>query len=331
MSLNGDTINAQVFFLGFLSGPEETATVSNEIEFPSLNVLGTPVFSVDVDDDSFSVTTLPNFNPGQLHSLELSDLDWVNDPTGFITALSVPGTPGITSSFTDDSATIEFAGNSIAVGETVTFDITTECFLPGTRILTDRGDVNVEDLVIGDLVQTADGFQSIKWIGKQIVNPTLLKRPLRSYPICVKAGALGHNLPQRDLYLSPDHALLVEGLLINAGALVNNISIVKTEPTEAFIYHHVELEKHCLLIAEGTAAESYLPQKETRDEYDNCAEYEELYPQGSNLMLWPMDYSRISSWNKVPRFIRKKLQVIADQLIEEKTIVATSPIKEIAS
>ena len=57
------------------------------------------------------------------------------------------------------------------------------------------------------------------------------------------------------------------------------------------------------LVAEGTAAESYLPQKEDRAEYDNFAEYEELYPDGSNLMLWPMDYPRISSWNKVPLVI----------------------------
>ena len=31
-------------------------------------------------------------------------------------------------------------------------------------------------------------------------------------------------------------------------------------------------------------------------------------------MLWPMDYPRISSWNKVPRFVSKKLMKIAHQL-----------------
>ena len=112
--------------------------------------------------------------------------------------------------------------------------------------------------------------------------------------------------------------MFVDGLLINAGALVNDISIVKTEPTESFTYYHVELENHCLLVAEGTAAESYLPQKENRAEYDNFAEYEELYPDGSNLMLWPMDYPRISSWNKVPRFVSKKLLKIAHELFGQE-------------
>ncbi|MEM9276797.1 MAG: FG-GAP-like repeat-containing protein [Cyanobacteria bacterium P01_F01_bin.143] len=190
-----------------------------------------------------------------------------------------------------------------------------ECFLTGTNILTEQGEVAVEQLQIGDTVITAEGrTETIKWISKQTIKPYQVKNPLRGYPVLIKAGALGKNLPHRDLYVSPDHAMFVDGLLINAGALVNDISIVKTEPTETFTYYHVELENHCLLIAEGTAAESYLPQKENRDEYDNFAEYEELYPEGSNLMLWPMDYPRISSWNKVPRFVSKKLLKIADQL-----------------
>ena len=194
----------------------------------------------------------------------------------------------------------------------------TECFVTGTRILTDKGEIVVEDLEIGDRVQTAEGkLEPIKWIGRQTIKPNQVQNPLRCYPILIKAGALGNNLPSRDLYVSPDHSMFVEGLLINAGALVNDISILKTEPTETFTYYHVELENHSLLVAEGTAAESYLPQKENREVYDNCAEYEKLYPHGSNLMLWPMDYPRISSWNKVPRFVRKKLRTIADQITDE--------------
>ncbi len=193
-----------------------------------------------------------------------------------------------------------------------------ECFLTGTLILTENGYKAVEELRIGDLVQTADGkLEAVKWIGYQTINPEQIVHPLRGNPIQIKAGALGDNLPLRDLYVSPDHSLFIEGLLINAGALVNDISIIKTKPLDYFTYYHVELENHCLLVAEGTAAESYLPQKENRAEYDNSAEYEELYPNGSNLMLWPIDYPRISSCNKVPRFVSKKLLKIAHQLFSQ--------------
>ncbi len=176
----------------------------------------------------------------------------------------------------------------------------------------------VENLKIGDQVQTAEGQpETIKWIGKQTIETHQVKNPLRGYPVLIKAGALGNNLPHQDLYVSPDHAMFIDGLLINAGALVNDISIIKTEPTETFTYYHVELANHALLVAEGTAAESYLPQKENREQYDNFAEYKELYPNGSNLMLWPMDYPRISSCNKVPHFVNKKLLKIAHQLFAQ--------------
>lgn len=190
-----------------------------------------------------------------------------------------------------------------------------ECFLAGTTLLTDNGDVAVETLKIGDRVQAADGsLHPIKWIGYQTVDPSAVENPLRGYPILVKAGALGENLPRRDLYVSPDHALLFDGLLINAGALVNDCSILKTEPTTAFTYYHIELDHHALLVAEGTLAESYLPQKEDRYCYDNGSEYDELYPGDRNVLLWPLDYPRISSYTTVPRYIRKQLMAIAQTL-----------------
>ena len=190
-----------------------------------------------------------------------------------------------------------------------------ECFLTGTHVLTQRGEIAVENLQIGDLVHTADGkLESIKWIGKQTIQPSQVKNPLRGNPVLVKAGALGNSLPTKDLYLSPNHSLFVDGLLINAGALVNDISIIQIEPTDTFVYHSIELENHALLTVEGTYAESYMPHHEDRINYDNGAEYEELYPYGSNLMLWPMDYPRISSRTQVPRFVTQKLLEIAGDL-----------------
>lgn len=198
------------------------------------------------------------------------------------------------------------------VPETVTDVI---CFLTGTQILTEKGYRSVEELAIGDVVQTADGeMKPVKWIGYQTCEPSKVASTLDSYPVLIKTGALGNNLPHRDLYVSPNHSMLVDELLINAGALTNGVSIVTTEPDKTYVYYHVELEDHALLVAEGTAAESYLPQKEDRLGYDNGAEYEKLYPQGSKLMLWPMDYPRISSKSKVPGYVKQRLNEIAAEL-----------------
>ena len=210
-------------------------------------------------------------------------------------------------------------GLTLEAGSSVETTLTIECFLKGTNILTEAGYRAVEDLKIGDKVKTFDGkIETIKWIGKQ-THHRFFAHPLRSLPIQIKAGALGSNMPRRDLFVSPDHAILVDGVLINAGALVNDISILKTYP-DLYIYYHIELENHAILDAEGAPAESYLPNQEDRSNYDNGAEYEELYPEGSNLMLWPMDYPRVSSKNKVPRYISKKLLAIASEL-ESKALV----------
>ncbi|NEQ95838.1 MAG: Hint domain-containing protein [Cyanothece sp. SIO2G6] len=197
-----------------------------------------------------------------------------------------------------------------------------ECFLKGTRILGDRGEIAVENLTIGDHILTATGqMEPIKWVGRQTVDPRQVTHPLRGYPIWIKAGALGDELPHRDLYVSPDHALLVEGLLINAGALVNGLSILETVPTEPFVYYHVELYQHSLLVAEGTATESYLPQRENRDWYDNGADYQALYPQGGFLIYWPMKYPRVSSKRQLPQFVRQRLLQVA-QTLSSQTEVA---------
>lgn len=228
------------------------------------------------------------------------------------TTLRDNGGPTPTHALASDSPAID--GGSLD-NTPVNIGASEECFLTGTHILTDQGEVPVEALTIGDRVRTADGtLQPVKWIGHQTRHPNQIINPLRSYPIHIKTGALGYGLPHRDLFVSPDHALLVDGLLINAGALVNDISILKTTPTDPFVYHHVELEQHALLVAEGTAAESYLPQKEDRLTYDNGAEYADLYPRNNILCYWPLKYARISSTRQLPRFVQKRLAQVAKML-----------------
>ncbi len=198
-----------------------------------------------------------------------------------------------------------------------------ECFLTGTLVTTTQGPRPVETLQIGDLIQTADGkTQPIKWIGTQTFDAAKHPaHPFRTYPIRIQAGALGHNLPSRPLYVSPDHALLIDGLLINAGAITNGTTITQI-PMEQFTYYHIELEHHALLLAEGTPAESYLPQNQARDSFDNGAEYDQFYPNHNILSLLPMHYPRVSSKRQLPRFVAKRLQKISEILSSDGILTA---------
>lgn len=195
-------------------------------------------------------------------------------------------------------------------------DVIEECFVTGTGILTDRGYIPVEELHIGDRLKVADGsLQDIKWLGYQTRHPHQIDNPLLGYPILIKTGALGENLPHQDLLVSPNHGLLVDGLLIEAGALVNETSIMKTTPSKTFVYYHVELANHNLLLAEGVLVESYSPQKVDHLSFDNGAEYGQLYPDGnSDLILWSLNYPRIKSKVKVPIYVKEKLNQLSNTI-----------------
>jgi hypothetical protein len=152
------------------------------------------------------------------------------------------------------------------------------CFFAGTMIRAPHGEVAVETLRRGDLVCTQDGrIVPVDWLGVQTVS-TIFTDKLRVLPIRIKAGALGENVPARDLLVSPDHAILVEGALIQAGALINGSSIVRESnvPT-TFTYYHVEVDDHSLILAENTPAETFVDNVD-RLGFDNWAEHQVHYP-----------------------------------------------------
>ena len=186
------------------------------------------------------------------------------------------------------------------------------CFCAGTLVLTDRGEVAVETLAIGDRVITTTGKSApVRWIGRRAVSLRFAD-PLRALPIRVKANALGENIPARDLLLSPDHALLVDGVLIQAGALVNGVSIVREhQAPEPFTYYHVELADHSLILAENTPAETFVDNVD-RMGFDNWAEHEALY--GNEPSLLEMDLPRAKSARQVPAASRTRLAARAEAL-----------------
>jgi len=150
------------------------------------------------------------------------------------------------------------------------------CYCPGTLILTDRGEVPVEDLVIGDSVMTMSGAaRPIKWIGWRGYAGRFMQGQKDILPICVKAGAIDDNVPRRDLWISPHHAMYLDGVLIEAIDLVNGVTIAQAEEIERVEYFHIELESHDVLIAEGSLSESYVDD-DNRGMFHNAHEYASL-------------------------------------------------------
>ncbi len=136
------------------------------------------------------------------------------------------------------------------------------CFCAGTLILTDRGKRAVEELEVGDLVVTLqDGVEtpmSVRWLGQRRVVVAQHPEPEHVDPIRIRRDAVAPGVPARDLFVSPDHALFLDGMLVQARQLVNHMTVTRDTGRAVVTYHHVELDRHAILIADGMPCESYL-------------------------------------------------------------------------
>jgi T5SS/PEP-CTERM-associated repeat protein len=132
------------------------------------------------------------------------------------------------------------------------------CFAEGTRIETIDGPVAVEHLIVGDRIVTAEGeVERVSRLHSWAVDRERHSHPETLWPVRVMAGALGENIPSRDLYLSPGHAVLIGDVLVPVKLLVNGTSIARVV-RRGVVYHHVELARHQVILAEGLPVESYL-------------------------------------------------------------------------
>jgi hypothetical protein len=155
------------------------------------------------------------------------------------------------------------------------------CYLAGTMILTDRGEIAVEDLVIGDRLITASGTaRPLKWIGTRSYAGGFIGR--HAMPVCIKRGALADGIPHRDLYVSPRHALFIDGALFPAGLLENGNSIATVTNFDVIRYFHLELDSHDAILADGAPAESFVDD-DSRNIFQNVADFRALYPAAKSV------------------------------------------------
>lgn len=151
------------------------------------------------------------------------------------------------------------------------------CYMQGTMIATPEGERAVEALRIGDLVRVLDGStRAVKWVGHRTYEAEFGASEAFVRPVVIRAGALGRGLPTRDLRVSPQHGMLIDGAMVPAAALVNGVSILRDETPGDVTYFHVELEGHEAIFAEGAASETFVDH-DSRAMFDNADEYNLMY------------------------------------------------------
>ncbi|UOA20942.1 Bifunctional hemolysin/adenylate cyclase (plasmid) [Sulfitobacter indolifex] len=134
------------------------------------------------------------------------------------------------------------------------------CFTAGTAIRTPKGEVQITDLQVGDLVCTLDnGPQPIRWIGQREVDNAALTANDTLRPVLIPKGSFGAT---RDLLVSRQHAILID-----ADRLARAVHLTQAKGTRARIAHgkkqvtyiHLMFDAHQIIFAENVAAESFYP------------------------------------------------------------------------
>ncbi|MGJ8517317.1 Hint domain-containing protein [Carnimonas bestiolae] len=147
------------------------------------------------------------------------------------------------------------------------------CFTEGTLISTPSGEVAIETLKQGDLVNTLSGPKALKWVGfRTLTNMEKWnnREKANNYPVHILANALADGVPARDIAVSAWHHLYVNNVLVRAMDLVNGKTIYQEESVKAVKYFHLELDSFDVILAHGVYSESYSDNGANRGFYDNA-------------------------------------------------------------
>lgn len=178
------------------------------------------------------------------------------------------------------TASVTFSGDSSVTA----CDEDVICYAKGSLILTKQGYVPIENIKAGSMVVTKgkidDGsfkeedlrLDHVLWISKFKVHHLTSK----TRPICIKRNALGENSPFRDLYVSPEHGLIVNGQMIAAKKMVNGRTIYQDNECDSVEYYHLECDKHSGIFANGLLAETYL-EGNNRHVFDDSVKLSQKY------------------------------------------------------
>jgi cytoskeletal protein CcmA (bactofilin family) len=186
------------------------------------------------------------------------------------------------------------------------------CFAAGTRIATPRGEIPVESLRQGDEVTLASGGTApIVWIGRRRIDCRSHPKPHDVWPVRIRHSAFAPGIPCRDLFLSPDHAVFAEEVLIPIKYLRNGETIQQA-PCDTVEYFHLELPSHDLVLADGMAVESYLDTGD-RSSFENAGRVITLFPEFSSLKWEAYGYAPLVVTGPPVEAARRRIEIQAQR------------------
>ena len=143
------------------------------------------------------------------------------------------------------------------------------CFASGTRIMTSKGNIAIENIRVGDYVIGTDGcHHQVLWRGEKRINLAELGSDAyaRLVPVRIQGSTSTGLAPREDLVVSQQHRILLrhpaaeylfglDGGFAAAKCLVGTLAHYAYE-MESVTYHHILCGEHVTLLANGVEAES---------------------------------------------------------------------------
>ncbi|SMX27677.1 Bifunctional hemolysin/adenylate cyclase precursor [Pelagimonas phthalicica] len=242
---------------------------------------GDDTFNYSVGDGADTITDFNFGNSGSLSDGDSGNNDFI-DLSAFYDDIwelhADLADDGVLNQSNDGVDGVDYSDNTqFAVGDSLSFtgasadgsSFTVEntgviCFAKGTMIRCAEGEVAIEELRPGDLVQTMDrGLCEIVNVERSDVPFSRLKKEAQSRPVWISPKLTGGEVP---LIVSPQHGLMLPGrggtrALIKAGHLARmeggqaRVMLGKRQVS----YFHLMLERHEILFANGMPAESFYP------------------------------------------------------------------------
>jgi hypothetical protein len=266
-------------YLGVVDGMVSTDLDDGEFDQGDVVTIGGVDYTIDLIQEPlssgrFTLTdgTSLSFDPQSEANLSATFLTLSNgvDTRYFIIPNDSYGDMSISEIRTGSLETV--AGNDSAIQSTTDNNVSVVCFANGTLILSADGQlVPVEDLRVGDLVETLDhGAQQIVWTGVRSVSPSQLMARPELRPVKIGKGALGNNTPDQPLLVSQQHRVFVRSkianrmfgtseVLVPAKQLLGLDGISISDRMTPVDYHHFMFQKHEIIFANKALCESLYP------------------------------------------------------------------------
>ena len=233
-----------------IGGPQ-TLTVDLVLDGTTVAVAGDEVYNAA----EATITNNTTGEVGQLIYITSNDGGTGAGFLGYATTINIQ--PG-------DSFTI----SALNINEEEEYANLIICFASGTQIITDNGIKPVEALRFGDMLKTKDNdLQAIRWMGYRSLTATDLMRKPNLQPIRIKVGALGENVPNRDLVVSPQHRILVQSkiaermfnepeIFMSAKNMLELEGVEIAKDMTSVRYFHIMCDNHEVIDANGAYTET---------------------------------------------------------------------------